>query len=251
MMHEEKFGTSEDYTRAFAILLREGIAEKHIALMKAHFKAPYHTATWAQIAKAVGYANRNAVNLHYGTLASRVARHLGIIEPPNGFWLFILTKWAEERDSSGHTAFVLRRPVIEALSQLGVFPSDGNTHVPNPKQSLSLESVEQDFDRKVKEARTLSPEERHQHLAQSPKHPEKIVVNTTAFLRNPHVIAEVLARANGICESCHASAPFIRASDGSPYLEVHHRVRLADEGEDTVSNAIALCPNCHRKTHYG
>ena len=57
MMHEEEFGASEDDTRAFATLLREGIAEKHIALMKAHFKAPYHTATWAQIAKAVGYAS--------------------------------------------------------------------------------------------------------------------------------------------------------------------------------------------------
>ncbi|MDH7515993.1 MAG: HNH endonuclease, partial [Bacteroidota bacterium] len=65
------------------------------------------------------------------------------------------------------------------------------------------------------------------------------------------VIAEVLARANGICESCRQPAPFRRASDGSPYLEVHHRVWLSRGGEDTVSNAVALCPNCHRRMHYG
>ncbi len=40
-------------------------------------------------------------------------------------------------------------------------------------------------------------------------------------------------------------------SDKTPYLEVHHRIPLAKKGEDTVANAIALCPNCHRKSHYG
>ncbi len=251
MMHEEEFGTAEDYIRAFAALLREGIAEKYVALLQAHFKAPQHTATWAQIAKAVGYANGNAVNLHYGTLASRVAHHLGVVEPPQGFWLFVLVRWADERDASGHTAFVLRRPVIEALTQLGILPGEGNLHPPNPKVIPAWENVDQDLDRKVKEAQTLSSEERHRRLAESPKHPEKVLVNTTMFLRNQYVISEVLTRANGVCESCHAPAPFIRVSDGTPYLEVHHRVRLADGGEDTVSNAVALCPNCHRKAHYG
>lgn len=32
---------------------------------------------------------------------------------------------------------------------------------------------------------------------------------------------------------------------------MHHRRRLADGGEDTVANAIALCPSCHRERHYG
>jgi len=34
-------------------------------------------------------------------------------------------------------------------------------------------------------------------------------------------------------------------------LEVHHKVPLAEGGDDTVENAIALCPNCHRHAHYG
>ncbi|MCF5216690.1 HNH endonuclease, partial [Pseudomonas syringae] len=54
-----------------------------------------------------------------------------------------------------------------------------------------------------------------------------------------------------VCSLCNQKAPFKRKKDQSPYLEVHHRKRLADGGEDTVANAIAVCPNCHRKAHHG
>lgn len=88
-------------------------------------------------------------------------------------------------------------------------------------------------------------------LAAAPKKPVSVRVVTTTYTRNPDVIAEVLIRASGICEGCKGSAPFTRKSNGTPYLEVHHRVMLANGGDDTVENAIALCPNCHRKQHYG
>jgi 5-methylcytosine-specific restriction protein A len=71
------------------------------------------------------------------------------------------------------------------------------------------------------------------------------------FARNPDVVAEVLERAGGRCEYCGCPAPFTKRSNGMPYLEVHHKIQLAHDGEDTVSNAVALCPNCHRKAHYG
>ena len=81
--------------------------------------------------------------------------------------------------------------------------------------------------------------------------PETYLTTVKSYNRNPDVIAEVLFRANGICEKCGKEAPFKRASDGTPYLEVHHKKRLADGGEDTVGNAIAVCPNCHRELHFG
>lgn len=71
-----------------------------------------------------------------------------------------------------------------------------------------------------------------------------------AFKRDSDVIAEVLLRAAGICENCKKAAPFER-TDGRPYLEVHHLQWLANGGEDTVANTIAVCPNCHREFHYG
>ncbi|WP_226536417.1 HNH endonuclease [Fictibacillus halophilus] len=82
-------------------------------------------------------------------------------------------------------------------------------------------------------------------------YPEIYEVTTKAFKRNADVIAEVLIRANGICEKCNKKAPFNRAKDGTPYLEVHHLKRLIDGGEDGIKNTIAVCPNCHRELHYG
>jgi 5-methylcytosine-specific restriction endonuclease McrA len=43
-------------------------------------------------------------------------------------------------------------------------------------------------------------------------------------------------------------APFNRTKDNSPYLEVHHKKRLSEGGEDSVKNAIALCPIATAKT---
>jgi 5-methylcytosine-specific restriction enzyme A len=93
-------------------------------------------------------------------------------------------------------------------------------------------------------------EARAARLSLAPRTPEKMIVMTRVFRRNADVIATVLLRANGICEGCRHPAPFKRA-DGRPYLEVHHKKRLADGGDDTVDNAYALCPNCHRERHFG
>jgi 5-methylcytosine-specific restriction enzyme A len=76
-------------------------------------------------------------------------------------------------------------------------------------------------------------------------------VISVVFKRNPDVVIEVLNRVNDFCEHCNKVAPFLRAKDGSPYLEVHHTLPLSDGGKDIVENAVALCPNCHRKAHYG
>ncbi len=94
-------------------------------------------------------------------------------------------------------------------------------------------------------------DDRLKRLKEAQVKPEKIQTLHTIYRRNPDVVAEVLFQAKGKCRKCGKDAPFIRASDKTPYLEVHHTVRLADGGDDTVANAIALCPNCHRKLHFG
>jgi len=79
-------------------------------------------------------------------------------------------------------------------------------------------------------------------------HPAKTTQNSTAYYREPEVVAYVLQEARGRCELCD-QVPFHKP-DGSVYLEVHHVRRLADGGADLVTNAVALCPNCHRKCHF-
>ena len=74
-------------------------------------------------------------------------------------------------------------------------------------------------------------------------------VTTTARDRNPNVIVFVLLRADGYCEGCGNPAPF-QKPNGDPYLEVHHVEALADDGPDSADNAVAICPNCHRRAHH-
>ena len=108
-----------------------------------------------------------------------------------------------------------------------------------------------DLSAKVEKALQGSKADRRARLRAANNRPRAITVVTTNYSRNPDVIAEVLDRAMGLCEGCRNPAPFPRRSNGTPYLEVHHVIQLADGGDDTVDNAMALCPNCHRKRHYG
>ncbi|MES2324939.1 MAG: HNH endonuclease signature motif containing protein [Pseudomonadota bacterium] len=79
--------------------------------------------------------------------------------------------------------------------------------------------------------------------------PLTVTTTTTSFVRDPAVKSWVLATSNGQCEGCDAKAPFVDIH-GLPYLEVHHVMPLSSHGSDTPSNAVALCPNCHRRCHY-
>lgn len=131
---DDKYGTTKEYRRAFEEIQKESIHDNHLALLREHFASPDHTATWEQLARKVGYANFNAVSLQYGIFAGRVANHLGLIKKPEGFWLFVLAKWADHRDpKSGHTRFVLRRPVIRALLKLGIV-KEKEFFTPNPDE---------------------------------------------------------------------------------------------------------------------
>ncbi|MFG6653717.1 HNH endonuclease [Scandinavium sp. M-37] len=69
------------------------------------------------------------------------------------------------------------------------------------------------------------------------------------YFRDPAVKAWVLQKSKGFCEHCGKSAPF-SIIGGHPYLEVHHVIPLSASGADTISNCVALCPNCHRAFHY-
>lgn len=115
--------------------------------------------------------------------------------------------------------------------------------------TLALTAVR--FEAAVQQSLADTAAKRTARLSSAGKLPKRITVMSTAFVRNPDVVAEVLIRAKGTCACCKAHAPFLRKSTGEPYLEVHHTIPLAAGGEDTVENAEALCPNCHREKHFG
>ncbi|RYE51758.1 MAG: hypothetical protein EOP21_00540 [Hyphomicrobiales bacterium] len=124
---------------------------------------------------------------------------------------------------------------------------------PRPEDDVSdeLDLLRMTLASAVKASQNGSHDKRMERLAKASRRPEMMIVQTRVFKRNPDVIAETLARAAGVCERCAKPAPFYRASDASPYLEVHHIIQLSEGGDDTVDNAIAACPNCHREAHFG
>lgn len=113
------------------------------------------------------------------------------------------------------------------------------------------DEINQDIELEISNSLNISQESRALRLQAAQKHPDPIQILSKGFKRNADVIVVVLLRANGHCENCGKEAPFKRAKDGTPYLEVHHKVMLSQGGEDTVENAIATCPNCHRELHFG
>lgn len=151
----------------------------------------------------------------------------------------------------------LRLPVTGwegARSRTAVQRFDGGffeaIEVEVPIVLLEEEVLLNELDNGIKESLAGNAAQRKSRLANAPKFARRIEVRSFAFIRNPDVVAEVLFRANGKCEICKSSAPFLHRTDRTPYLEVHHKIRLADFGEDTVANAVAACPNCHRREHY-
>ncbi len=121
----------------------------------------------------------------------------------------------------------------------------------NSTETLDSPADANSFDVMVNLASQLSDKELSERLPPRGSKPQVVLVTTKQFSRNPNVVAAVLRRAGGVCEKCQRPAPFVRRSDQAPYLEVHHIIRLADRGDDTLENAKALCPNCHRQAHFG
>ena len=138
--------------------------------------------------------------------------------------------------------------IVNALKRYKEYKVGTYTYKEN---TIKHEDYIKEFEKSIKSSRELDNDERTDRLKHASKKPRKIKVISSNFVRNPDVVAEVLRRANGFCEYCKKKAPFIRKSDNTPYLEVHHSKPLSEGGEDTVENAVALCPNCHRKAHYG
>lgn len=141
----------------------------------------------------------------------------------------------------------------QTASELAAFLDDPKTQIENfgernQKTELTDDhDLQERFDDEVKELL----KQKHLPQPRGVVTPSKRVVTTTNIARDPKVKAWLLQ--NNVdfkCECCQEVAPFF-LSDRTPFFEVHHLKRLADDGSDRVSNAVVICPNCHRELHHG
>ena len=118
----------------------------------------------------------------------------------------------------------------------------------NTPTVISFEAHQANQERREKKVSQLNDSELRDKLPTDGKKPGKRKTYSYNYSRDPHVVTAALRRANGVCQLCDQDAPF-KKKRGEPFLEVHHIIPLAKGGEDTLKNAVALCPNCHRKMH--
>lgn len=84
-----------------------------------------------------------------------------------------------------------------------------------------------------------------------PEQPNKVETKgTTTFQRDSEVVKAAKRRAaDGRCELCQKEG--FRTAGGGFYLEGHHVIPLNCGGLDDERNVVAICPDDHRKAHYG
>jgi hypothetical protein len=90
------------------------IVDHHRRILKAHYTAPNYTATATELANSVGYANYNAINLHYGIFVGLICESLG---QPSNFGL-IQTFHKPEGEIEQHLQLILRPEFVSALDEL-------------------------------------------------------------------------------------------------------------------------------------
>ena len=96
----------------------------------------------------------------------------------------------------------------------------------------------------------------NEEIVYSPKKPNKVIVNETiTYQRDFSVAKRALFNSGYKCELDNTHITFITCN-GLPYVEAHHLIPLSKQSEfeyslDVEANIISLCPNCHRKLHYG
>ncbi|WP_319202174.1 HNH endonuclease signature motif containing protein [uncultured Ilyobacter sp.] len=134
--------------------------------------------------------------------------------------------------------------VEDNLRKVWIFP----LKIKNVEKDIQLKDLENIIEKRENKIRKLSDEQLIKNIANSRKVSSKRNVETTTYERNQHVVEYAKRRAKGKCELCEEEAPFL-TKDKQPYLEVHHIQWLSNDGEDSITNVAALCPNCHRKMH--
>jgi len=141
--------------------------------------------------------------------------------------------------------------LIETLKELGCFVNIKNHDYVDPVVSFYEEAtLNQIFIEAEKKNESLSLKEIAEKINNKGERKKEIKVTYTSYYRDPDVSVLAKKRADGICDCCGKNAPFKR-EDGNPFLESHHLIPLSEQGEDSADNVCAVCPNCHRRLHFG
>lgn len=192
--------------------------ERQLEMLCVHLAAPDHTVTARHLALALGFANWNAANLHYGKFARKLCGEMNVAPATN---LAVLVEFF--KSPSFEYELRLRPSVIGALHELGIAG----------RGSWSFQEE-------------LSTEEQLVEGA-------SFTVQVSAFERNPVARRKCIAHYGLSCTVCRFNFENAYGSSAEGYAHVHHLMPLASIGEEYVIDPIEdlrpVCANCHAVIH--
>lgn len=118
----------------------------------------------------------------------------------------------------------------------------------NGERYIDEETIQTWQEKRQKQAKKLSLDELKDRVSKSNPISNEYKTVVKQYVRSAYVVEYAKRLAKGVCQLCDQPAPF-HDKKGIPYLETHHIVWLARGGEDTISNTVALFPNCHKRMH--
>lgn len=112
------------FKAALLAVRNKNLPDSHLAMLRAQGRSLEGKITATELARVASYANYNAANLQYGTLAANVAAALGFVpgtrDDGSSRWWTTLS-YAEEgqaEESTGHFQFIMRPELLAALREM-------------------------------------------------------------------------------------------------------------------------------------
>ena len=216
-MNPEQF-SADDYLRAFDAI-RDDISDLQRQLLRAHYSAPNRSVTARRLAIAVGLANFNAANLHYGKLGRLLFSVLG--KPAGADNVFILANLVPPGERGNKEwLWVMRPQVAQALQLLGFVP--------------------------LKSMGGFQPAVRLTEGAAN-----RVTVNV--YERNPLARQQCIQHFGCRCSVCGFNFEKVFGELGCGFIHVHHLKPLSQIKEeyevDPIADLRPICPNCHAMIH--
>ena len=209
--------TAKEYASAFYNLQ---LGPHHMQMLLANYHAPNRTLTATMMANAMGYANYNAANLHYGVLGGLIGEKLGW-DPLPEYKVNVLVDF---RNENTQLLWTMKPVVAEAIETLG-----WNADISAIPEEVEARENEPIYEGAVK----------------------KILVN--AHERSTMAREKCLLHYGCKCAVCDTKLSDFYGEIAHGRIHFHHIKPLYEiDSEyriDPIADLRPVCPNCHYIIH--
>jgi putative restriction endonuclease len=193
-------------------------------MLQALYFAPDKSLTAVQMAKAMGYRNHNAVNLHFGKLGRLVGKALGwgpTAEESHGADAVFILVELEKPDK--RWLWIMRSAVAQAIEYLGW---TNLTHAIIPEEITDTKHLYEGAVRSI---------------------------SVNAYERSTIAREKCILHFGCVCSACGMNLADVYGEIAQGHIHVHHLRQLSEINTeyqvDPIKDLRPVCPNCHAIIH--